>query len=168
MSTPLLCFHMCICPWVGVFCLCWCTLFTVTPPEDAALWGDGGDAVGSAAEHLSSANQWFGPSQTSDTCQSFSCQTQTQPLPGRRKDDSAWAIIRANLQSQLVMRTAQTVYHEKGQTHLFSGLLGAIVDPPAQARSPAGNVATDLKLTCHRVAHDSTGDICRHLGDGAL
>lgn len=53
-------------------------------------------------------------------------------------------------------------------TNLFGGLLGAVIDPPAQARTPAGNMSSNLKLPCHRVAHDSAGDICRHLGDGAF
>lgn len=53
-------------------------------------------------------------------------------------------------------------------THLFGGLLGAIVDPPAQARTPTGNMSSNLKLPCHWVAHDSAGDIRRHLCDGAF
>lgn len=53
-------------------------------------------------------------------------------------------------------------------THLFGGLLGAIVDPPTQARTPAGNMSSNLKLPCHRIAHDSTCDICCHLSDGAF
>lgn len=168
MSNLPLCFHMVNLSLDRVFCLCWCALFTVTPPEDAAPWGDGGDAVGSAAERLSSASQWFGPSQTSGTCQSFSCQTQTQPLPGRGK---RWLGV-SNHWNQppkpVRDENSSLVDHRKDDTHLFSGLLGAVVDPPAQARTPAGNVPSNLKLTCHRVAHDSTGDICRHLGDSAL
>ena len=60
----------------------------------------------------------------------------------------------------------QTLPHP--HTHLFGGLLGAIVDPPAQAGPPAGDVATHLKLPCHRVAHDSAGDVGGHLGDRTL
>ncbi|KAG7225688.1 hypothetical protein INR49_012274 [Caranx melampygus] len=41
-------------------------------------------------------------------------------------------------------------------------------DPPAHARTPAGNMSSNLKLSCHRIAHDSTGDICCHLSDSAF
>ena len=57
---------------------------------------------------------------------------------------------------------------ELEHTDLFGGLLGAVVDPPAQARTPAGNVSSNLKLPRHRVAHDSAGDVRRHLCDGAF
>lgn len=59
-----------------------CVLITVTLPEDAAQSGDAGDAVWSAAAHLFSANQRFGPFQISDICRPSSYQKQTQLLPG--------------------------------------------------------------------------------------
>lgn len=63
-------------------CECACVVITVTLLEDAAQSGDGGDAVWSAAAHLFSANQLFGPFQISDICRPSSYQKQTQPLPG--------------------------------------------------------------------------------------
>lgn len=53
-------------------------------------------------------------------------------------------------------------------THLFGGLLGAIIDPPAQAGTAACNVSPDLKLPCHRVTHNSASDIGCHLSDSAF
>lgn len=52
--------------------------------------------------------------------------------------------------------------------HLFCRFLGAIIDPPAHARAPAGNMSANFKLTRHRVTHDSAGDICSHLGNSAF
>lgn len=52
--------------------------------------------------------------------------------------------------------------------HLFGWFLGAIIDPPAHARAPAGNMSANFKLTRHRVPHDSAGDVCSHLGNSAL
>lgn len=146
-----------------------CALFTVTPPEDAARWADGGDAVWSAAARLSSANQWFGPSQISDTCQSSSCQTRTRPLPAEGKTIESEQGLKLTSHADCWWEQS-TAGHGKDNTHthLFRGLLCAIVDPPAHARTPASDVPPDLELTCHRVAHDSAGDIRRHLGDSAL
>lgn len=59
-----------------------CVSYTVTLPEDAAQSGGAGDAVWSAAAHLFSANQLFGPFQISDICRPSSYQKQTQLLPG--------------------------------------------------------------------------------------
>lgn len=88
----------------------------------------------------------------------------------RGKGDYEWASTKINIPHLLLMRThsSQLITGRTTHTHLFCGLLCAIVDPPAHARTPASNVPPDLELTCHRVAHDSTGDICRHLGDSAL
>lgn len=64
-----------------------CGFITVILPEDAAQSRDGGDAVSSAAAPLFSASRLFGPSRTSDTYRSSSCQTQRLLLPeeGRAK-----------------------------------------------------------------------------------
>ena len=58
--------------------------------------------------------------------------------------------------------------HTHTHTHLFGGLLGAVVDPPAEARPPAGDVAAHLEFPRHWVAHDGAGDVGRHLGDGTF
>ncbi len=51
---------------------------------------------------------------------------------------------------------------------MFGGFFGAVVDPPAHSWTPAGDMSAHLKLPRDRVAHDSTGHISCHLGDGAL
>ena len=68
----------------------------------------------------------------------------------------------------LTHQEANTTIETHRHTHLFGGLLSAIVDPPTQAGPPAGDVAAHLKLPRHRVAHDGTGDVGGHLGDGTF
>lgn len=75
---------------------------------------------------------------------------------------------KTNMALTLALSSGKSLLKSKLHTYLFGGLLGAVVDPPAQARTPAGNMSSNLELPRHWVAHDSTGDISRHLGDGAF